>query len=282
MDVRKINWFLILFTIIGIPFLYYLSENSGLLPGMLMNSTVGGIFNPPQKVVYDLNIRLENHLISRMKTYEVRGIEKTLEDAEFYREKLDIKNPVKENPTEYIIEDAEKRLIVSKNEGVIKYNRLRKNENVDAKISKEKAIEGVMEFIESLNLACHHQKSIIEDIPDQNMYHLRFVNTLEGILNYGYCTQANISYSGEILELQCYQLIYKSNETVSVKSIKEAYNELEKVPIDGENLIVDIRQAELVYTKSKDQNFLVEPAYRFFGEINQGGTFEYFIPAAYR
>lgn len=284
MDERKINWFLLLFAIIATPLLYYLSENSWMHQGMLMNSTAGGILSQPPKVVYDLNIRLENHMISRMKTYEAQGIRKTIKDVEFYKEKLNIKNTIKETPLEYSIEDDEQRLIVFKEQGILKYNRLtNKDVNSSTKISKEKAIESVMDFIENLNLTCNHQKSIIEDIPNQNMYYIRFINTLEGVLNYGYCTKANISYSGDILDLECYQLIYKSRETVPIKSIKEAYKELVKVPIDGENLAVDIRQAELVYTSNlEDDSFFVEPTYRFFGEINQGGTFEYFIPAVER
>lgn len=284
MDERKINWFLILFAIIGIPILYYLSENSWMLRGMLLNSALGGILNQPPKVAYDLNIRLENHMISRMKTYEAQGIKKNLKDVEFYKGKLDIKNPIKETTLEYILEDDEQRLIVFKDQGIIKYNRLtHKDTNINTKIPKEKAIESVMEFIETLNLTCNHQKSIVEDIPNQRMYHIRFINTLEGILNYSYCTKANINYSGEILDLECYQLIYKARQTVPVKSIKQAYDELIKIPIDGENLEIDIKQAELVYTLNpENENILVEPAYRFFGEIGGGGTFEYFIPAVDR
>lgn len=284
MDERKINCFLIVFAIISIPIFYNISENSGILQGKLINSGLTGMLNITPRVVYDLNIRLENHMITRMKTYEAQGIKNTVKDVEFYGNKLDIKNNIEETPLEFIIEDAHKQLTVSKDKGIIQYkNLIKEKREIVTKIGREEAIKRVMYFIEDLNLTCNHQKSIVEEVPDKKIFKVRFINTLEGILNYSYCTKADVSYSGEILYLECHQLIYQPREIVPIKSIKEAYEELTKIPIDGENITIDIQKAELVYIlETNNKKFIVKPAYRFFGEINKESTFEYFISAVDR
>lgn len=281
MNERKINWFLIVFAVVMIPIFYSISENSGLLQGKLINSGIDKIFQNTPHVRYDLNVPLRNHMVTRMKTYEAIGIKHNIKDVELYIQKLGIKNHIEETAEEFLLEDEDQQFIVSKNQGLIQYkNFTNENKEINRKISSEKAIEEVLHFIDELNLSCHHQKAIVEDISNKHIYQIRFVNTLEGISNYSYCTNADVSYEGEILRLECYKFIYKPRGIVSIRSMKDAYKELIRIPVDEKNIQVDIKKAELIYfSREGSDELMVEPAYRFSGETDKGGIFEYFISA---
>ncbi|NLK20681.1 MAG: hypothetical protein GX308_01060 [Epulopiscium sp.] len=274
---KRINWFLIVFAIISIPIFYSISENSAMIQGNLIK----GRDKKVPKVIYDLNTALKNHMISKMKTYELKSVQISKKDAESYAKKLGI-DTIKETNLEFRGQSQQNQLIISRNLGIIQYNNLNKNtSDLSNKITSEKAGESIIDFMENIGLDCSHKKSLIEDIPQENRYRVRFINTVEGILNYGYCAKADISYSGEILGLECHKATYKPRTVVSIKPAKKAYKELIKLPIDKEYVQIDIKKVDLVYYLNNDntKERLLVPAYRFFGEVNNGDSFEYFVSA---
>lgn len=285
MKIRRIIWFLIFFAIVSTPLFYYISENVWIIQTRLMNTNINGKMNKDSKKIYDLNVPLENHMITRMKTYKIISREITKDTVKMYAKKLDLSNNVIETSSLFSVKNQKNQLTVNKNTGLIQYKSLKnKNEKINKEITSQQALNKVIDFIKHLQLSCNHQKSLVEDIPMKNRYQVRFINSLEGIPNYGYCTKAEISYKGEILNLECHQVTYKPRQIVAIKSTKEAYNELIKVPIDGEDIQVDIQKIELVYllrksNESQSSELILQPAYRFFGEIAEDSSFEYFISA---
>ncbi|WP_058486243.1 hypothetical protein [Defluviitalea phaphyphila] len=277
MNLKKLNCFLIIFSIIIIPLLYFINDNIELIQAKLINNEINYILRQSSKAIYDLNIPLKNYMISHMKIYKARGIKNNVEDVEYYMKKLNIKGTIQETPTEFKISNKNVELILSKNDGLIQYKNY-DSKKEDNKITKEKAIENAINFIKTLNLNCNYQKILVEDIFYKNIYQIRFVNTLEGILNYSYYTKVDISYGGEILNIEHYKLIYEPIKSIEIKSIKKAYNELKQIPLE-ENIQIDIKKIDLVYVLNSKNENTIEPAYRFFGETNKGNSFEYFISA---
>src|SRR5690554_1346337 len=101
MKERRIVTFLIIFSIVSIPIFYSISDNSGLLQGKLMNSGIENIYKKPPKVVYDLNVPLKNHMITRMKTYEAKAIEISKETVELYAKNLNMNNNIQETDSQF-------------------------------------------------------------------------------------------------------------------------------------------------------------------------------------
>ncbi|NLJ88927.1 MAG: hypothetical protein GX327_09195 [Epulopiscium sp.] len=277
---------LILFSIVTTPLFYYISDNPGLIQNKLINSRIINKIGKKSTVIFDLNTSLENHMISHMKTYEIKAKSISKEELKNYAKKLDIKtDDIKEDSSSYILQNDINQLVINKDTGLIQYKNLKyKDNNINKKITSEEAIEIVIDFIEKLELPCNHKKCLVEDLPKENIYQLRFVNSLEGILNYGYYTKAEITYNGELLNFDSYQLVYKPLKIVPIKTKKQAYDDLIDIPFEEKNLYIDIQKIELVYystdlEKSAGKKLVLEPAYRFFGEISRDASFEYFIPA---
>lgn len=280
---------LILFSLVTTPLLYYISDNPALIQGKLIHNSMLNKPGGKSKVIYDLNVPLDNHLISRMKIYEAKTKEIEEQEIKHYVKVLKLNfSDIKEDVSAYRIQNDHYQLIVDKNTGLIQYKNLEINiEDNNKKINPEEAIEIFKAFAEKLNLPLNYRKCLVEDIPDKKLYQLRFINSIEGILNYGYCTKAELSHKGEILNFNYYQLVYKPRQIVSIKTKKEAYEDLLKIPFE-EEAHIDIQKIELVYftqdieKKNREKfedEFILIPCYRFFGEISKNKSFEYFIPA---
>ena len=52
---------------------YYISDNPGLIQNKLINSRIINKIGKKSTVIFDLNTSLENHMISHMKTYEIKA-----------------------------------------------------------------------------------------------------------------------------------------------------------------------------------------------------------------
>ena len=75
---------LILFSIVTTPLFYYISDNPGLIQNKLINSRIINKIGKKSTVIFDLNTSLENHMISHMKTYEIKAKSISKEELKNY------------------------------------------------------------------------------------------------------------------------------------------------------------------------------------------------------
>ena len=130
---------------------YYISDNPGLIQNKLINSRIINKIGKKSTVIFDLNTSLENHMISHMKTYEIKAKSISKEELKNYAKKLDIKtDDIKEDSSSYILQNDINQLVINKDTGLIQYKNLKyKDNNINKKITSEEAIEIVIDFIES-------------------------------------------------------------------------------------------------------------------------------------
>lgn len=134
---------LILFSIVTTPLFYYISDNPGLIQNKLINSRIINKIGKKSTVIFDLNTSLENHMISHMKTYEIKAKSISKEELKNYAKKLDIKtDDIKEDSSSYILQNDINQLVINKDTGLIQYKNLKyKDNNINKKITSEEAID---------------------------------------------------------------------------------------------------------------------------------------------
>ena len=123
------------FSIVTTPLFYYISDNPGLIQNKLINSRIINKIGKKSTVIFDLNTSLENHMISHMKTYEIKAKSISKEELKNYAKKLDIKtDDIKEDSSSYILQNDINQLVINKDTGLIQYKNLKyKDNNINKK-----------------------------------------------------------------------------------------------------------------------------------------------------
>lgn len=250
-----------------------------------------GAGTPSISAEFDLNIPLQNPLIGRMKVYRPKKSVGVNESIAHYGGLFGFKNEPQESQNTMFIQEQDKSINVHKETGALYY---RNQETVgkvyDSLLTEGTAAEFGVAFLAEHFLPTDCVQMVVERLPTRSAYYVSFINTIEGVKNYGYPKRMIIHEQGKVLALMLYDYTYEQVGLYPIRSMQEAYEQLQQEPIEMANrelmkdvpIIIDIKEAELVYyhfpTTEYEKAYL-QPAYRFKGELPNGMGFEKFIPA---
>ena len=272
---KKIN-FTIFFCICLLVILVY--EGSLAITTMISNTT-----NKKNTVVmravddlYKLSFELSKNPSGIINTYIPRYGDVDLKTAETYARYLNILNLEEEEDNYFLFKDGNKKLYVDKTANYIKYklDEMPIENNILPKLLGDRdALRYAQEFIENNLLAFSYEEAIVEF--DGNYYEVVFINTLGNLRNFGFSNSVKLDLYGNVVSMDYYYWNYERLHNARIKSERDAFYEL---PVYyGEDTEIFIQSCRLVYHY---QNGILQPAYLFEGNMNDGKYFEAFVSAS--
>ncbi len=142
-------------------------------------------------------------------------------------------------------------------------------------------IEKALVFMQSRLLYLSFEEVFVDyyELEDEILYVVNFISTLDNIKNYAIMNQVCLNEFGEVMEVKYYFGSFEKLGTFKVKSIKEAFLELEGLKDFGfhntEKKII-LESCTLVYYY---ESSIIQPAYLFIGTFPDGELFEYYVKA---
>jgi hypothetical protein len=129
------------------------------------------------------------------------------------------------------------------------------------------------EFMRSRGFAMQYSEAVVNEYG--GTFVVSYVGKLSGLLNYAFPTVLEIDETGFVTSVEYYFFDYERLAVCSLKTMRQAFYAL---PTDfPEGTRIDLRRSVMVYFY---ENSILQPAFLFEGEFENGGTFRAFINAA--
>ena len=233
--------------------------------------------------IYDTNFIFDTKSTVTSKIYLPRYMATDSETAALYGALFDFPEPYESTEDYYVFgnDKKDKRLYVDQFFGHILYENSTAKTNIKetaAAIQTNKdAIAAASRFIQSYHVEVPHQDVAVRF--DGQSYTVQYIDTLDNYPNYAFPATIKLGKDGQISRFEQYAIEYDRIDTITLKTMKEAYLEL---PLDIDpGVRVDLKSCRVVYIF---EDSVVQPAFLFEGEMTGDNigetTFQCFVKAA--
>ena len=221
--------------------------------------------------IYDSNYVTNSDIGKQIATYLPSYQENGIQTAEYYKKMFGIDSDINDGEESYSFRDENGMWKIEKFISHISYQADEDAEFGD--LPEDAAVDIAERFFSERGLPLYY--SGISVLREENCFVISFISTLAGIKNYAFPNVVSVSGAGKVQWAEYYSFAYDKISTNKIISMRRAYYEL---PVDfGTNIRIDLKRCSLVYYYADS---IVQPAYLFEGETNNGEAFAYFVRAS--
>ncbi|MDR2939547.1 MAG: hypothetical protein LBV08_04410 [Clostridiales bacterium] len=242
------------------------------IPESIKPAPVAVSENKSLEAVYQVGFKLSKKTYPSINTYLAATKQTSFRQAQEIKEWFGVSGNLSDVGDLYYASDDKGAIKIYKEGATAKYFKYN-DDLLYEPMQKGYIIGTALKFLDENNFIFNYEEALVNSGGD--FYSINFIDRLNNIKNFSFPNKMILDKYGNIISLEVNFAEYKRLNSVKSVSMEEAFMKLPD--FYGHDAKIFLDGAELAYFYGDS---IIQPAYRFYGSMENGGGFECFIEAA--